>query len=150
MSPIEACVLPELRLPAAPRTAVIAGMVWRRWVQGLCCPCWPQSWLCFSLDDDGVALSRSLTIGAGVLQEDTAALGGAAPVLYLAGVTGFEVFPLFAPRPVSSISGLAFGVLRLRLWLSLIAGLFFGPLQVRFTRETDQGRSMSSGAIAKP
>ena len=36
-----------------------------------------------------------------------------------------------AAQPVSGISGLLFGVTRLRLWLSLLAGLFFGPFQVR-------------------
>ena len=46
------------------------------------------------------------------------------------GVAGFELLPILAPRPFSSVSGLLFGVLRLRLWLSLLAGLVFGPLQV--------------------
>lgn len=67
---------------------------------------------------------------ADAAQEDTKALGGAAPVLYLAGVAGFELLPLFAPRPIAPISGFLFGVLRLRLWLALLAGLFFGPFQV--------------------
>jgi hypothetical protein len=64
------------------------------------------------------------------VQEDSKALGGVAPVGYLAGVAGFELLPIFAPRPVAPVSGFLFGVLRLRLWLSLLAGLFFGPLQV--------------------
>lgn len=63
-------------------------------------------------------------------QEDAKALGGLAPVGYIAGVAGFELLPILAPRPFSSVSGLLFGVLRLRLWLSLLAGLVFGPLQV--------------------
>lgn len=57
-------------------------------------------------------------------------MGSLAPAGYLVGVAGFELLPVLAPRPFSSVSGLLFGVLRLRLWLSLLAGLVFGPLQV--------------------
>jgi hypothetical protein len=81
-------------------------------------------------------LCGCLTLAECFTQEDTKALGGVAPVGYLAGVAGFELLPIFAPRPVAPVSGFVFGVLRLRLWLSLLAGLFFGPLQVRYIPRT--------------
>ena len=37
---------------------------------------------------------------------------------------------------MSGISGVLFGVTRLRLWLSLLAGLFFGPFQVELDSNT--------------
>ncbi len=70
------------------------------------------------------------TLNHDTTQEDTQSLGGAAPALYAAGVAGLELLPLFAPQPFKSIFGVLSGVTRLRLWVSLLAGLLFGPFQV--------------------
>lgn len=48
---------------------------------------------------------------------------------YVGAVFGLEILPLVLQPPLSTGVGVLTGFLRVRLWLSLLAGLFFGPLQ---------------------